>query len=261
MLKILLAPLNFIGRIVVTGISGVGELCCVLGLTIKQIPHVFQNWGLVLKQMVSIGVTSVPLLFVTSIFTGMVATVQASFQFRGLVADKWVGTAACKMVLIELGPLLTALVLAGRVGSALAAEIASMREKEELDAHEVLGLNPYRYLAMPRFVAFFTMVPCLTVISNCLALIGGWVVAVLALDISSYTFYTGMQYLFNPMDLFGGVFKSFVFGVIIFLLGWFHGVNAAPGARGVGMATKDCVVSCCLMILILDLAVDAILFQ
>ncbi len=261
MLKVFLAPLNFIGRIVVTGISGVGELCCVLGLTIKQIPHVFQNWGLVLKQMVSIGVTSVPLLFVTSIFTGMVATVQASFQFRGLVADKWVGTAACKMVLIELGPLLTALVLAGRVGSALAAEIASMREKEELDAHEVLGLNPYRYLAMPRFVAFFIMVPCLTVISNCLALIGGWVVAVLALDISSYTFYTGMQYLFNPMDLFGGVFKSFVFGVIIFLLGWFHGVNAAPGARGVGMATKDCVVSCCLMILILDLAVDAILFQ
>lgn len=260
-MKSLFSPLSAVGRIVVTGISNVGELCCVLWLTVRQIPHVVQNWGLVLKQMVSIGVTSVPLLFVTSIFTGMVATVQASFQFRGLVSDKWVGTAACKMVLIELGPLLTALVLAGRVGSALAAEIASMREKEELDAHEVLGLNPYRYLAMPRFVAFFTMVPCLTVISNCLALIGGWIVAVLALDISSYTFYTGMQYLFNPMDLFGGILKSFVFGVIIFLLGWLHGINALPGAKGVGMATKDCVVSCCLMILILDLATDAILFQ
>ncbi len=260
-MKSLLSPLSAVGRIVVTGISNVGELCCILGLTVRQIPHVLQNWGLVLKQMVSIGVTSVPLLFVTSIFTGMVATVQASFQFRGLVSDKWVGTAACKMVLIELGPLLTALVLAGRVGSALAAEIASMREKEELDAHEVLGLDPYRYLAMPRFVAFFTMVPCLTVISNCLALIGGWIVAVLALDISSYTFYTGMQYLFNPMDLFGGIFKSFVFGVVIFLLGWLHGINALPGAKGVGMATKDCVVSCCLMILILDLATDAILFQ
>lgn len=85
--------------------------------------------------------------------------------------------------------------------------------------------------------------------------------AVLALDISSYTFYTGMQYLFNPMDLFGGTIKSFVFGVIIFLIGWLHGINAAPGARGVGLATKDAVVSCCLMILILDLATDAILFQ
>lgn len=257
----LLSPLRFLGRIVIDGISSVGELCCILWLTLRQVPHVAQNWGLVLKQMVSIGVSSVPLLFVTSIFTGMVATVQASFQFRGLVADKWVGTAACKMVLIELGPLLTALVLAGRVGSALAAEIASMREKEELDAHEVLDLNPYRYLAMPRFVAFFTMVPCLTIISNCLALIGGWIVAVLALDISSYTFYTGMQYLFNPVDLFGGALKSLIFGVVIFLVGWLHGINALPGARGVGLATKDTVVSCCLMILILDLATDALLFQ
>ena len=261
MVKILLAPLFFMGKMITNGISSVGELCCILWFTLRQLPHVFRTWGLVLKQMVAIGVSSMPLLFVTSIFTGMVATVQASFQFRGLVADKWVGTAACKMVLIELGPLLTALVLAGRVGSALAAEIASMREKEELDAHEVLGLDPYRFLAMPRFVAFMTMVPCLTVISNCLALIGGWIVAVLVLDISSYTFYTGMQYLFNPMDLFGGAIKSFVFGVIIFLIGWLHGINAAPGARGVGLATKDAVVSCCLMILILDLATDAILFQ
>ena len=260
-MKFLLAPFQFLGKIVVNGISSVGELCCILYWTLRQVPYVFRTWGLVLKQMVSIGVSSMPLLFVTSIFTGMVATVQASFQFRGLVADKWVGTAACKMVLIELGPLLTALVLAGRVCSALAAEVASMREKEELDAHEVLGLDPYRFLAMPRFVAFFTMVPCLTIISNCLALIGGWIVAVLALDISSYTFYTGMQYLFNPMDLFGGAIKSFVFGVVIFLLGWFHGINAAPGARGVGLATKDAVVSCCLMILILDLATDAMLFQ
>ena len=158
-MKFLLAPFQFLGKIVVNGISSVGELCCILYWTLRQVPYVFRTWGLVLKQMVSIGVSSMPLLFVTSIFTGMVATVQASFQFRGLVADKWVGTAACKMVLIELGPLLTALVLAGRVGSALAAEIASMREKEELDAHEVLGLDPYRFLAMPRFVAFFTMVP------------------------------------------------------------------------------------------------------
>ncbi|MCK9181485.1 MAG: ABC transporter permease [Fibrobacteraceae bacterium] len=260
-MSFLLKPFRFIGQMIVDGISSVGELCCILWFTLREMPNVHKNGNLVIKQMVSIGVSSVPLLFVTSIFTGMVATVQASFQFRGLVADKWVGTAACKMILIELGPLLTALVLAGRVGSALAAEIASMREKEELAAYEVLGLDPYRYLALPRFVAFFTMVPCLTVISNCLAIFGGWIVAVLALDISTYTFYSGMQYLFDPMDLFSGIIKSFVFGVTIFLLGWFHGTNAAPGARGVGLATKDVVVSSCLMILILDLAVAAIIFQ
>ncbi|OIP51160.1 MAG: ABC transporter permease [Fibrobacteres bacterium CG2_30_45_31] len=256
-----LKPLFFLGQKIVGAISGVGEIFCILFYTLRALPYAHKNVNLIVKQMVAIGVSSVPLLFVTSIFTGMVATVQADFQFRGLVSDKFVGTAACKMILIELGPLLTALVLAGRVGSALAAEIASMREKEELDAYAVLDLDPYRYLALPRFIAFFTMVPCLTIISNGLALLGGWIVSVLALDITTYTFYTGMQYLFQPMDLFAGVIKSFVFGVTIFLLGYYHGLNASAGARGVGLATKDVVVSSCLMILILDFVVAAILFQ
>ena len=165
------------------------------------------------------------------------------------------------MILIELGPILSALVLAGRVGSALAAEIGSMREKEELDAYTVLGLDPYRYLAMPRFLAFMTMVPCLTIISNCLALIGGWIVCVLALDITTYTYYTGMQYLFQTMDLFAGVIKSFIFGAIIFVLGFYHGLNAGAGARGVGVATMNVVVASCLMILIADFFMAALLFQ
>ncbi len=254
-------PIVGIGRILVSGISNVGELVCILLRTIKCFPYIHKNIGLIVKQMVAIGVSSIPLLFVTSIFTGMVATVQAEFQFRDLVADKFVGTAACKMILIELGPILTALVLAGRVGSALAAEIGSMREKEELDAYTVLGLDTYRYLALPRFIAFITMVPCLTVISNCLALIGGWIVCVLALDITSYTYYTGMQYLFQPMDLWAGVIKSFVFGVIIFVLGYYHGLKAGAGARGVGVATMNVVVSSCLMILIADFALAAVLFK
>lgn len=260
-MSVALAPFRFLGKMVVDGIENTGEICYILFRTVKVLPYARKNFDLIVKQMISIGVSSVPLLFVTSIFTGMVATIQAEFQFRNLVAAKFVGTAACKMVLIELGPLLTALVLAGRVGSALAAEIASMREKEEFDAYLVLGLDPYRYLAMPRFVAFFTMIPCLTVISNGLALLGGWIVCVLALDITTYSYYTGMQYLFNPMDLFSGIIKSFVFGVTIFLLGYYHGLHATAGARGVGLATKNVVVSSCLMILILDLAVAAIIFR
>ena len=260
-MDILLRPVQFIGKLVVSGISSVGETIMILLCTLKTLPHAYKHPNLIVKQMVDIGVSSIPLLFVTSIFTGMVATVQAEFQFRDLVADKFVGTATCKMVLIELGPILTALVLAGRVGSALAAEIGSMREKEELDAYTVLGLDTYRYLAMPRFLAFFIMVPCLTVISNCLALIGGWIVCVLALDITTYTYYTGMQYLFNSMDLFAGVIKSFVFGTIIFVLGYYHGLNAGAGAKGVGLATMNVVVASCLMILIADFFMAAILFQ
>lgn len=259
-MPIILRPISWIGEIIFTGISGVGEVICILLNTLKQLRYIHKNPTLIVKQMISVGVSSLPLLFVTSIFTGMVATVCAEFEFHNLVADKFVGTAACKMVLIELGPLLTAIVLSGRVGSAIAAELGSMKEKEELAAYTVLGLDPYRYLALPRFVAFVTMIPCLTIISNALALIGGWIVCVLGLDITTYTYTTGMQYLFDPMDLWSGVLKSFVFGTLIFLLGYYHGVNAKAGARGVGLATMSVVVSCCLMILISDFIVDAVLF-
>ncbi len=259
-MPLILRPIVWIGDIIVTGISNVGEVICILLNTLKQLRYIHKNPDLIVRQMISIGVSSLPLLFVTSIFTGMVATVCAEFEFHNLVADKFVGTAACKMVLIELGPLLTAIVLAGRVGSAISAELGSMKEKEELAAYTVLGLDPYRYLALPRFVAFITMIPCLTIISNALALIGGWIVCVLALDITTYTYTTGMQYLFDPMDLWSGVIKSFVFGTIIYLLGYYHGVNAKAGARGVGIATMSVVVSCCLMILCSDFVVDALLF-
>lgn len=257
---ILLKPIYWIGKVIVDGIASVGEVVCILLKTLRQMPHVYKNPNLIVKEMISIGVSSLPLLFVTSVFTGMVATIMAEFEFHNLVSDKFVGTAACKMVLIELGPLLTAIVLSGRVGSAVAAELGSMKEKEELAAYTVLGLEPYRYLALPRFVAFFTMIPCLTTISNALALIGGWIVCVLALDITTYTYYTGMQYLFNSMDLWAGIIKSFVFGTLIFVLGYYHGINSKPGARGVGLATMNVVVSSCLMILIADFVLDALMF-
>lgn len=257
----ILSPLFFLGRIIVDGIVAVGEIVVLFLATLKRLPYLPKVMNLTVKQMISIGVSSLPLLFVTSIFTGMVATVQAEFQFRNLVPDKFVGTAACKMILIELGPILTALVMAGRVGSALAAEIGSMKEKEELAAYDVLGLDPMRYLALPRFVAFVTMVPALSVISNGLALIGGWIVCVLALDITTYTYYTGMQYMFSPMDLFSGIIKSFAFGAVIYLLGYYHGLNAGSGAKGVGIATMKVVVSACVMILIFDLFIAMILFR
>ena len=257
---LIVRPVAWVGKVIVGAVSSIGECLCILFSTLLRFRFLHKNPSLLVKEMISIGVSSLPLLFVTSIFTGMVATVMAEFEFHNLVSDKFVGTAACKMVLIELGPLLTAIVLAGRVGSAVAAEIGSMKEKEELSAYTVLGLDTYRYLAMPRFVAFITMIPCLTAISNALALIGGWIVCVLALDITTYTYYTGMQYLFESMDLWSGIIKSFVFGTLIFVLGYYHGINAKPGAHGVGLATMNVVVSSCLMILIADFALDAVMF-
>jgi len=261
LMELILTPIRSIGRTLVDGIIAIGEIVVLFLSTIKRLPFLPRVMDLTVKQMVSIGVSSLPLLFVTSIFTGMVATVQAEFQFRNLVPDKFVGTAACKMILIELGPILTALVMAGRVGSALAAEIGTMKEKEELAAYEVLGLDSMRYLALPRFVAFFVMLPALSIVSNCLALIGGWIVCVLALDITSYTYYTGMQYMFDIRDLFSGVIKSFVFGTLIYLLGYYCGLHAGSGAKGVGLATMNVVVSSCVSILIFDLIVAMLIFS
>ena len=239
----------------------VGEIFWLLFQVIIRVPLVRKNPGLTIRQMISVGVSSIPLLFITSLFTGAVAAVQSEYQFRNFIPDKFIGTAVSKMVLIELGPILTALVLAGRVGSALAAEIGSMKGKEELSAFEALNLDPLRYLALPRFIAFFFMVPCLSILSSFLAIIGGWIVCVLALDITTYTYYTGLQYMFQGMDLISGIIKSFIFGVIIFLLGYYHGLNAGNGAKGVGLATMKTVVSACVSLLIFDFLIAIIMFS
>ena len=243
------------------GIVGVGEIFWLLFQVVLRIPLARKNPELTIRQMVSVGVSSIPLLFITSLFTGAVAAVQSEYNFRGLIPDRFVGTAVAKMVFIELGPILTAIVLAGRVGSALAAEIGSMKNKEELAAYDALNLDPLRYLALPRFLAFFFMVPCLSVLSSFLAIIGGWFTCVIGLDISSYTYYTGLQYLFDDMDLFSGIIKSFIFGVIIFLLGYYHGLNADAGAKGVGQATMKTVVSSCVSLLVFDFLTAVVIFS
>ncbi|NLB62900.1 MAG: ABC transporter permease [Fibrobacter sp.] len=260
-MTVLLTPFKYIARLIAEGIMAVGEIAWLLIQIIKRVPLVRKNPELTIRQMVNIGVSSIPLLFITSLFTGAVAAVQSEYQFRGLIPDKFIGTAVAKMVLIELGPILTALVLAGRVGSALAAEIGSMREKEELAAYEVLNLDPLRYLAMPRFLTFLIMVPCLTIMSSFLAIIGGWIVCLVGLDITTYTYFTGVQYLFENMDLFSGLIKSVVFGIIIFSLGYYHGLNAGAGAKGVGQATMKTVVSACVSLLVFDLFIALLMFS
>jgi phospholipid/cholesterol/gamma-HCH transport system permease protein len=231
-----------------------------LGRIAWRAPLILKNKDLTMQQAIAIGVSSLPLLVITSIFTGAVATFQVAYQFRNFVPDKFIGTAAAKMILIELGPVLTGLVLAGRVGSALAAELGSMKEKEELDAMVVLDLDPLRYIALPRFAAFILMMPVLTVISNLLAIFGGWIVAVLSLNMTSYTFLSGLQLYFKPIDLYSGMFKSFVFGIIICLMGYVHGTTAGSGARGVGYAVMNSVVSASVLILISDFVIAVCFF-
>ena len=182
-----------------------------------RLPLAFRNPGLVIRQMMSMGVSSLPLVVVISVFVGAVTAIQAHYQFRGLIPDNYLGTAVCKFIIIESGPVLTALVLAGRIGSAIAAEIGSMKGKEELDAMTVLDLDPLRYLALPRLLAGILVFPMLVVISDCLALLGGWAVGHWNLGLTTATYIHGARFLFNAYDLWIGLAKSLCFGPVFAL--------------------------------------------
>ncbi len=229
-----------------------GEVIRLFLSIVSRLPWVVRNPELFVQQLVRVGLSSLSLIIVISVFIGAVTAIQANYQFRGLIPDTYLGTAVCKFVIIESGPVLSALVLAGRIGSAIAAEIGTMKEKEELDAMVVLDLDPLRYLAMPRILAGLVAFPLLVIISDSLAIIGGWLVATQILNLTSATYAYGLRFLFDSYDIWVGFIKSVVFGGIVVTMGYYHGLKAGAGARGVGQASMRSVVASCVLILIAD---------
>jgi phospholipid/cholesterol/gamma-HCH transport system permease protein len=207
---------------------------------------------LAVRQMMDLGVASLPLIFITALFIGMVAAVSAKYQFQNFVPLRYLGTAVTQMVFLELGPVLTALVMSGRIGSSIAAQIGTMKEKEEIDALRVLDMDPLRYLAAPRVLAGLVMMPTLTVLACFLALSGAWVVAVGSLGVTAFTMLSGMRLFFRGYIILVCLVKGTCFGVLISVLGYYHGIKSGGGARGVGEATMKSVVSSSVMILMFD---------
>jgi phospholipid/cholesterol/gamma-HCH transport system permease protein len=216
---------------------------------------------LVVQQMNAIGVGSLWLVIVVSLFTGAVAAVQAAYQFSSVVPLKYLSGVILRSVVIELGPVLTALVIGGRVGAALAAELGTMKVTEQIDALRAMGISPVRYLVAPRVLAAIIMLPVLTVYADAIAICGGYVVAVWALDVPSATYLQGLREFFRMKDLLSGLVKSVFFGNIIGMMGCYHGFQTEGGAEGVGRATTMAVVSSCVMILILDYILATVLFR
>ena len=216
---------------------------------------------LVVQQMGAIGVGSLWLVIVVSLFTGAVAAVQAAYQFTSVVPLKYLSGVILRSVMIELGPVLTALVIGGRVGAAIAAELGTMKVTEQIDALRAMGISPARYLVAPRVLAAVVMLPVLTVYSDAIAIFGGYVVAVATLDVSSPVFLQGLQDFFRLKDLLSGLLKAVFFGGIIGMMGCYHGFQTEGGAEGVGRATTRAVVSSCVMILVLDYVIATVLFR
>jgi phospholipid/cholesterol/gamma-HCH transport system permease protein len=250
-----------LGGSVLGTLLDLGRTGLLLGRILVSMVQIPRSVRLIVRQMYIIGNGSIPLVLVTSVFTGAVATIQAHYQFQDYVPIRFLGTVVAKSVVIELGPVLTALVVGARVGASIAAELGTMRVTEQLDALEMMAIDPVRYLAMPRFVAACIMLPVLTIFSDAIAIAGGAFVAVATLDVTSKTFADGLRFLFDTKDVWGGLIKSFCFGAIIALSGCMNGFHARGGAAGVGEAAMRAVVMSSLLVLITDYVLAAVIFQ
>jgi phospholipid/cholesterol/gamma-HCH transport system permease protein len=204
----------------------------------------------VLEQLHEIGFHSLPMVAVTSLFTGMVVVVQVGKQFVDLKAEQFIGGTCGLTLTRELAPLVTAVVIAGRVGSALAASIGTMRVTEQLDALLVLSTEPVHYLVVPRVLACVVMVPLLSIYANVIGLVGGAFVAVLQIHITLDTFTRSIVEMVFVRDFVSGLLKAVLFGVTIAIIACYRGLTCEGGAEGVGRATTGAVVNIvtCLLI-------------
>lgn len=242
-------------------LSYVGGITIVLVDGLKNFYKIHKSWKLILDQILVMGISSLPIVILVSAFAGMVTGFQAAFQSKNYAPELYVGMGVAKAVLIELGPMLTGLVVAGRVSSSIAAEIGSMRVTEQIDALKISGVDPGRYLVMPRLIGGLVVLPVLTIFAEFIMILGGLFVAVWGLDISLSIYLRGVQYNFIQIELWGGLIKSIVFGLLIGLLGCYHGFHAKGGAEGVGKATTRAVVSSMVLILIFDYLIARLVFQ
>jgi phospholipid/cholesterol/gamma-HCH transport system permease protein len=253
--------IRVVGQTIINFLRDVGGTSIMLAGVFARLNELPRTGRQTLLQMEQIGIGSIPLVIVTSIFVGAVAAVQAAYQFQDYVPMIFLGTVVGKSVILELGPVLTALVVGGRVSASIAAELGTMKVTEQIDAMEILAIDPMRYLVMPRVVASVVMLPVLTIIADLLAILGGMVVANAAIGVDTETFTRGLRLFFYVDDVISGILKAAAFGGIIGLLGCYNGFRTYGGAQGVGRATMQAVVTSCICILITNYFLASVLFR
>ena len=218
------------------------------------------EWRELVKQLEMVGVASLPVVAVTAIFTGMVFSLQTYDGFHRFGAEGYVPGVLGVALLRELVPVLGGMMVAGRVGSAFAAELGTMRVTDQLDALEVMGTDPVHFLAMPRFWATTLMLPLLITLGDIIGLLGGWYLITNVLDAPSPGFLDRVFEFLDAEDYWSGMIKATCFGGIIALVGCYQGLHTRGGAEGVGKATTQAVVLSCLWILISDFFLTKVLF-
>jgi len=209
--------------------------------------------GFTADQMVNIGAQSIPIVMLTSLFSGMVTSVQAAYQFEsGFVPNWFVGSVVGESVLLELAPMITGLVMTGKIGATITAEIGTMRVTEQIDALESLSFDPVSFLIMPRVLAAAIMFPILVIVADFCGILGGLFAAQSAMDVSPQEFLRGFRTWFRPWDAWFGLIKGVFFGVAITSIASYKGFTTEGGAEGVGKSTTSTVVISCMTIVLLD---------
>ena len=207
---------------------------------------------LLLAQMQKLGVESIPIGLFIALFTGIVLALLASYIFTGTVPRFFVGALVGKTIMMELGPVLTGMALAGRVGANIAAEIGTMKVTEQVDALETLAYDPVSYLVVPRVIAATVMFPVVTAFAIIVGVGAGWIAAVALLDMTNFEFEKGLKFFYEFKDIWFGLVKSASFGFAVALMGALRGLATTGGAEGVGRETTRAVVLGCEAILVLD---------
>lgn len=259
-LRVVLLFFDSLGQFFLRIFEATGYWFVFLGRTLTAVfrrPIDLAEW---LRQMVRVGTDSIPVVVLTTLFTGMVMALQTFIGFRRVHAESFVGSVVALSMLRELSPVLVGLMITGRVGSAMAAEIGSMRVTEQIDALEAMATDPVHYLFVPRVMAGVVMLPFLVVLGNALGIYGGYLVAVRLLGGNPVAYMQNTFQFLEINDLWSGVIKAASFGLILTLTGCIRGYLTTGGAEGVGIATTKAVVSGSVIILLCDFFLTKLLF-
>jgi len=248
-------PVVALGRHTTFQLEGLGDIFVFFGRTLS---HCFRgvfrlrDWRRLLPQFFAIGTMSVPVILVTGAFVGMVLAIQTIEQFKAAGLENRMGVIVSLSVVRELGPVLAGVMLAGRVGGALTAELGTMRVTEQIDALRAMGADPIRVLVMPRFLACLLLTPVLTLYCNLIGVLGGWLISVPVFHVPNWDYWHYTQIAVETWDIGSGLFKSLFFGASIGLISCYKGFHCGEGAQGVGKACTESFVTGFIVILVLD---------
>jgi phospholipid/cholesterol/gamma-HCH transport system permease protein len=250
-----------IGRITLSFFSSIGKVVLFFLKTLRD--SLSPPWypRQILKQIIEIGFFSLPVVALTAIFTGMVLALQSYTGFSRFSAEGSVATIVVLSITRELGPVLAGLMVAGRIGASMAAEIGTMRVSEQIDALVTLATNPLKYVVFPRIFASFLMLPFLVIVADVIGVLGGYLVCVHKLGFNAGNYLEQTLHYLKAEDVYSGLIKAYVFGLIIALMGCYHGYQSKKGAEGVGLSTTKAVVSASILILLMNYVLTLCLFE